>query len=93
MAAVSPPQIEGKLTAALGATHVQATDLSDGCGAKFEVVVVSPVFEGKALLARHREVNAALAEELKFIHAITLKCLTPAQWEEKQKQQQQQSQA
>lgn len=41
---------------------------------------------GKALLARHREVNAALAEELKAIHAITLKCLTPAQWEEKQKQ-------
>lgn len=42
---------------------------------------------GKALLARHREVNAALAEELKAIHAITLKCLTPAQWEEKQQQQ------
>lgn len=87
-AAVTPEQIEAKLAAALGATHVQATDLSDGCGAKFEVVVVTPVFEGKALLARHREVNAALAEELKSIHAITLKCMTPAQWEEKQKQQQ-----
>lgn len=47
MAVVTPEQIETKLKAELGATHVQATDLSDGCGAKFEVVVVSPVFEGK----------------------------------------------
>lgn len=127
MAIVTPEQIESKLREALQVTHVQAADLSDGCGAKFEVVVVSPVFAGacvipfrpsegdyphvwtyshvpththmptiipillglagKALLARHREVNAALAEELKVIHAITLKCLTPAQWEEKQQQQ------
>ncbi len=35
---------------------------------------------------RHRLVNAALAEELKAIHALTLKCLTDAQWETKQKE-------
>jgi hypothetical protein len=33
-------------------------DTSDGCGSKFEVEVVSPLFEGKALLARHRLVRA-----------------------------------
>lgn len=58
-------------------------------GAKFEVLTVSPIFEGKALLARHRAVNTALAAELEHIHAITLKCLTPAQWEEKKKTEQQ----
>jgi len=41
------------------------------------------MFEGKPLLQRHRTVNKALAVELEHIHAITLKCLTPAQWEEK----------
>lgn len=46
MAIVTPERIETKLKEALGATHVQASDLSDGCGAKFEVLVVSPVFEG-----------------------------------------------
>lgn len=60
-------------------------------GAKFEVLTVSPIFEGKALLARHRAVNTALAAELEHIHAITLKCLTPAQWEEKKKTEQQAS--
>ena len=29
-------------------------DFSDGCGYKFEVVVVSSQFEGKPLLQRHR---------------------------------------
>jgi len=57
--------------------------------AKFEVLTVSPVFEGKALLQRHRAVNTALAAELEHIHAITLKCLTPAQWEEKKTMEQQ----
>jgi stress-induced morphogen len=46
------------------------------------------MFEGKPLLQRHRTVNSALAAELEHIHAITLKCLTPAQWEEKKKAEQ-----
>ena len=61
-------------------------DQSDGCGGKFDVVVVSGQFSGKPLLARHRLVQAALQEELKTIHAFSQKTLTPEQWEEKQKQ-------
>lgn len=83
---ITPAQIESKLRATLEATHVEATDLSDGCGAKFEIVTVSKQFEGKGLLQRHRAVNTALASELENIHAITLKCLTPQQWEGKQQQ-------
>lgn len=37
---------------------------------------------GKPLLARHRAVNAAIADEIKKIHAITLKTYTPQQWED-----------
>jgi stress-induced morphogen len=46
--AVTPEQIKSKLTDGdLQATHVVATDMSDGCGAKFDVVVVSEAFEGE----------------------------------------------
>lgn len=55
------------------------------CGAKFTVEIVSEQFEGKRLLERHRMVNAALAEELKEIHALSItKALTPTQWEQQQ---------
>ena len=41
------------------------------------------VFAGKPLLARHRAVNEALAAEMASIHALTLKTLTPEQYEAK----------
>jgi stress-induced morphogen len=51
------------------------------CGASFEVEIVSEQFEGKRLLERHRLVNTALAEQMKEIHALSIKkALTPAQW-------------
>ena len=58
----------------------EVIDESDGCGGKFSAVIVSPQFQGKALLARHRLVNAALAEELKTIHAFSQKTFTPEQF-------------
>ncbi|XP_063614551.1 bolA-like protein 2 isoform X2 [Penaeus indicus] len=73
--------IRDKLMKELDAKHVSVEDMSDGCGAKFNVVVVSPKFEGKPLLQRHRLVNGALEEELKTIHAFSMKTLTPEQWE------------
>jgi len=32
----------------------KVVDQSDGCGAKFSIVVVSDLFQGKPLLLRHR---------------------------------------
>lgn len=55
-------------------------DESDGCGGKFNAVIVSSDFEGKSLLQRHRLVNGALSEELKTIHAFSQKTFTPQQW-------------
>lgn len=45
--------------------------MSAGCGQMFEVVIVSPLFEGKRLLARHKLVNEALKEEISKVHAFT----------------------
>lgn len=63
----------------------EVIDTSGGCGASFEIEVVSEQFEGKRLLERHRMVNAALSEEMKDIHALSIKkALTPAQWKPQQ---------
>ena len=60
-------------------TCVETSGTCDG--GKYEAVVVSPAFEGKPLLERHRLVNAVLAAELKGVHAFSFKALTPAQAE------------
>lgn len=64
----------------------EVVDESDGCGGKFSVIVVSKEFAGKSLIQRHRLVNAALADELKTIHAFSQKTFTPEQWESQSKQ-------
>lgn len=75
--------IENKLKTELETIHIEVEDLSDGCGAKFNALIVSPKFEGKPLLQRHRMVNEILKEELKVIHAFSQKTLTPEQWDKK----------
>lgn len=53
-----------------------------GSETHFKVVMVADAFEGKALIARHRLINQALAEELAGgVHALAMKLMTPAQWE------------
>lgn len=49
----------------------------------FKVVAVSDAFDGKMLIARHRMINAALAEELQQIHALALHTMTPDEYFEK----------
>ncbi|KAK6192228.1 hypothetical protein SNE40_003734 [Patella caerulea] len=77
-------QIEEKLKSELKTTFLQLEDLSDGCGSKFQAMIVSPLFEGKPLLQRHRLVNSTIAEEMKTVHAFQMKTLTPQQWEAQQ---------
>ena len=84
MSGYSENHIKEKLSKALEAEHCEVVDASDGCGGKFEVVIVSKQFEGKPLLQRHRLVNSVLEEELKTIHAFSQKTLTPEQWKAKQ---------
>ena len=55
-----------------------------GSESHFKVTAVSKAFEGKMLVARHRLINKALAEELEGpVHALALHTMTPAEWSEK----------
>jgi BolA protein len=46
----------------------------------FRLHIVSPAFEGKSRIDRHRMVNAALAAELAGpVHALAMKAQTPAE--------------
>jgi stress-induced morphogen len=63
-------------------SNLALTDrFAGGCGQAFSAVIVSPQFEKKTTLARHRLVNTALKAEIAAIHAWTPKCYTPEQWE------------
>ncbi|KAL8143639.1 hypothetical protein V2J09_016671 [Rumex salicifolius] len=78
---VSKDELVSSLTSKLSPSHLEVIDTSGGCGASFMVEVVSEQFEGKRLLERHRMVNAALENEMKEIHALSItKALTPEQW-------------
>ncbi|KAH0908934.1 hypothetical protein HID58_032255 [Brassica napus] len=78
---VTKEQVEASLTSKLNPVHLEVIDTSGGCGASFAVEIVSEEFEGKRLLERHRMVNAALEEEMKEIHALSIKkAHTPQQW-------------
>jgi BolA protein len=47
-------------------------------GGHFQLIIVSPMFEGKSSQARHRMVHAALGEMLeREIHALSIKAYTP----------------
>ncbi|KAL9459362.1 hypothetical protein AB3S75_002708 [Citrus x aurantiifolia] len=82
---VTKEKVESTLTSKLNPSHLEVIDTSGGCGAKFEIEIVSEQFEGKRLLARHRLVNAALEEEMKQIHALSIKkAMTPEQWKQQE---------
>lgn len=68
--------IEERLEASL----VQVEDMSGGCGQAFAVIIVSPIFQGKNKLMRHRLVNNKLKDEIASIHAFTQKVFTPEEW-------------
>ncbi|KAK2384796.1 protein BOLA1, chloroplastic [Trifolium repens] len=82
---VTKEQVESSLNSKLNPSHLEVTDISGGCGSSFAIEIVSEQFEGKRLLERHRMVNAALEEEMKEIHALSVKkAVTPEQWKKQQ---------
>jgi stress-induced morphogen len=84
---LSEEDIRRKCLDELEASFVDCAIISAGCegGAKVEITVVSIVFEGKSLLKRHRIINELFSGELASneIHALTIKALTPTQFETK----------
>ncbi|KAL0332712.1 UNVERIFIED_CONTAM: protein BOLA2 [Sesamum calycinum] len=83
--AVTREHVEATLKSKLNPSHLDVVDTSGGCGASFSIEIATEQFEGKRLLERHRMVNAALVEELKQIHALSItKALTPEQWKQQE---------
>lgn len=66
-------------------TELLVRDDHEACAGSVLVVVVSDKWEGMGPLDRAREINAVIAEEVKHIHALSVRAFTPAQWE-KQKE-------
>ncbi len=62
-------------------------NVAPGSESHFKVVIVTELFEEQRLIMRHRQVNQALADELRnHIHALAIHTYTPKEWEELQKQ-------
>jgi BolA protein len=79
--------IQQKLQQAFSPMHLEVINEShlhnvpEGSESHFKVVVVSEAFEGEKLIARHRQVNQVLSEELSGgIHALALHTMTPEDW-------------
>lgn len=67
--------------------HIEVVDEShshnvpEGSESHFKITLVSEHFTDKPLIKRHREVNAALKNELDSgMHALALHTLTPEEW-------------
>lgn len=80
--------IENTLKDALSPVFLDVLDEShmhnvpEGAQSHFKVTVVSNTFEGKRLIARHREVNTLLDEALKGpVHALALHTYTEQEWQ------------
>lgn len=81
--------IEEKLVNDFNPLHLEVINESgnhnvpEGSESHFKVIIVSPAFAGKNLLARHRMINATLADELKdSIHALAIHTYTEEEWQE-----------
>jgi stress-induced morphogen len=79
---ISPDEIKSTLSKGLPVSVVETQDLTGG-GDHWQVIIVSPAFEGKGLVEQHRMVNEVLKEPLadQRIHALSLKTYSPAQWD------------
>jgi len=79
---ITPEQIKDFLGKSLPISVCETQDLTGG-GDHWQLIVVSPAFEGKGLLEQHRLVNEALKEPIgdQRIHALALKTFSPSQWE------------
>ncbi len=79
--------IEAKLAAGIALSHLELINESHnhnvpaGSESHFKAVLVSPEFEGKSRVARHRLVYRLLADEMREdVHALALHTYTEDEW-------------
>lgn len=83
-------RIERKLAERFAPAHLEVVNESGGHNVPpgsethFKVVLVAEAFAGQRPVARHRLVNAALAEELAGpVHALAIHTYTAGEWRER----------
>ena len=75
---VTPDDVKRYIAQGLACEHLEVA----GDGRHFEALIVSAAFDGKRLVQRHQIVYAALGERMREeIHALSMKTLTPAEWQ------------
>lgn len=82
--------IERKLAGHFDPDHLEVVNESSGHNvppgseSHFKVVLVADAFDGKRLVARHRMVNQALADELAGpVHALAIHTYTAGEWQQR----------
>lgn len=78
---MNPIELKRKIETLSPGTDAQVMDLT-GTEDHYQAVVVSPLFQGKLSIERHRIVMDLLKEEIDSgeVHALTLKTYTPEQY-------------
>ena len=80
----TPEQVRDFIAAGLACEHLAV----EGDGRHFFATIVSSAFEGRSRIARHQQVYAALGDRMREqIHALSMKTLTPAEWQAAQSSQ------
>jgi acid stress-induced BolA-like protein IbaG/YrbA len=81
MADPTPQDVRAYIAAGLECTHLEV----EGDGRHFFATIVSAAFEGLPRVRRHQRVYAALGDRMREqIHALSMKTLTPAEWNAQQ---------
>ena len=77
---VTPDSVRHGISSGLACEHLEVS----GDGQHFEAMIVSNAFEGRSRVQRHQLVYSALGDRMRQeIHALSMRTLTPAEWEEK----------
>jgi acid stress-induced BolA-like protein IbaG/YrbA len=71
-------ELQTIIAAGLNCQHIEV----DGDGRHWSAVIVSPEFEGKRLIQRHKQVYATLGSRIQTdeVHALSMKTYSPAEW-------------
>ena len=76
---VTPENVKAFILQGLACEHIEV----EGDGRHFDAVIVSKAFEGKGVLQQQRLVFQILGNKMEDIHALSMKTMTPEQWNKK----------
>ena len=78
---VTPESIQKSIEQGMSTSYLKVV----GDGEHFEAVIVSEEFAGLSRIQRQQRVNKTLGDRMTTdIHALSMKTLTPQEWQEKQ---------